>query len=164
MDHWEALEAKRHSLLDALRRRDISAAVGIVEGAEDYFEAELFVRDVLRSEAATRKVRDAALETFERRRRPVKGEHGAWVHGLSHFARELWRLREMEWLQRLYRTAFEGAFELDDPVCCDRLVLAFMDQAEWTDDPQDYGMTIDCIARMNWGPFGEAVPGEERGF
>lgn len=79
-------------------------------------------------------------------------DHGSWVHSVSHFTGDLWKIRPAmdKWIKEINRVAFKGADELGDSNCCDRLVNDFARFARWDEDPADFGLTLDNLKWMNW--------------
>jgi hypothetical protein len=62
-----------------------------------------------------------------------------WIHALSHFVEELWKMRQHEHLQVLYREAVKRSDAVGDYGCMDRLLSDFLRYARWFDNPRDYG-------------------------
>jgi hypothetical protein len=84
---------------------------------------------------------NAALEHFAAVRENESGDHGYWVHALSHFDGDLWRRGLKDWVKRLYGIAFIGATELKDPNCSPRLLGNFLRFAPQDAVLADYGIS-----------------------
>lgn len=124
-------------------------AAAMARTPADYHEGELFVITALGRDPAViapAEVLDAALEGFLGTRQHSNPAHGYWVHSLSHFTEQLWRLRLMEWLKRLHEAAFLGANQLGDINCSNRLVVDYEAYARWDDDPAALGYTTEGLA------------------
>jgi len=132
-------------------------ALALVRNARGYNEGEGYVslvmptsyRDEEKKPDAAPEIIEAALEGFLATRENRFKEHGYWVHALSHVTGELWERRMVGWIRRLNEVAFEGAIELGDANCCDRLVNDFVEYAKWDDDPVDFGLTAENLAWMD---------------
>ena len=106
---------------------------------DDYNEGEMVVFDCVEDESG--ELLEAALKQFVRVRENRYREHGGWVHSLSHFTKHLWARKMTAWIKQLNEIAFTGANHLGDCNCCYRLVSDFVKYAEWSEKPEDYGLT-----------------------
>ena len=103
-------------------------------------------RALQKSETSSENI-NRAMSAFMEMRRPARSHHGNWVHSLSHFIEDLWKLRQTDWIKKVHEVAFRGA-RSGDTGCSDRLVVAFGKCSLWSDDPADFHMTEDNIS---WG-------------
>jgi hypothetical protein len=144
---------------------DLTGASAIINSVRDYSEGEEVIFGTLNGNAPVEFI-EAALKKFIATRQNRRGEHGYWVHSLSHFIDKLWVRGMANWIGTLNEIAFRGANELGDTNCSDRLVYSFAVRSPWDADPADYGITpestkwytaneynIYAIARLAEGKF-----------
>lgn len=124
-------------------------ALELAKSPVDDHEAEMFVRAALREEGAS-DLLDMALEAFLNSRENRSREHANWVHSLSHFSGELWKLRKLEWIKKLNEVAFRGVNELGNDLNSNRLVEDFRDHALWSDDPAEFHLSLKNLSWMKW--------------
>ena len=93
---------------------------------------------------------DAVLEGFASTRPTWGSGHGSWVHSLSHFTGKLWELEQIEWFKNLSKIAFDGALELHNFNCCERLIGDFFRNTEWDADPKDFYITSALITSCEY--------------
>lgn len=118
-----------------------------------YHEGEQMVFAVLGAGTdAPDELLDWALENFLKTRENCRGQHGYWVHSVSHFTGKLWALRPAmdKWIKAINRDSFKGANELRDSNCSDRLVSDFGQFAKWNDEPADFFLTPENLGWMDW--------------
>lgn len=126
----------------------------------DYNAGEKHVYETLRGNPLPEQL-DKALEVFVGTKpktagsRNYGGGHGGWVHSLSHFTEDLWKLGRLDWVKRLNEIAFNGANELGDSNCCERLVSDFTNYATFDLDPAEFHLTPDDLRWMNWNEYHE---------
>lgn len=135
-----------------LIKNDPEAALHKLGNPPNYHAGEAYAYAVFRSELASAEMIEAALKGFVKSRKNWHGEHGYWVHSLSHFSGHLWNRRMVGWIRKLNEIAFGGANELGDSSCSDRLVHDFPKYARFDDDPADFGLSEELLA---WAPKGQ---------
>lgn len=123
----------------------------------DYAQREELVKATLNEKGASDDLIEVALWNFLFRKPKTALEHGYWVHSLSHFTKTLWQ-RRSRWavedcLKDLMQAAFQGALELGDANCCNRLVNDFVKNAKWDDDPAAFHLTPENLTWMDWKWF-----------
>jgi len=143
----------KKKLESLIQEGSIDEATDLVQKASNYAEAEGLVSVVLRSEKPAPKLIEAVLQVFLERKENRYEMHGYWVHSLSHFSSQLWKLRLDSWIKKFNEVAFKGANELRDSNCSDRLVSDFSRFAKWDDDPADFHLTMENLVWMDWKYF-----------
>lgn len=126
-------------LKELIKSGQSEKALELAKSPVDYQESEDFVFAVLKAEVVNDELLDAALEAFLNTRENWDPKHGYWVHSLSHFTKDLWKLRKLAWIKRLSEVSFKGANELGDTNCSGRLVYDFDEHALWSDHPVEVG-------------------------
>lgn len=138
-----------------LENGEFAKAIQLIKNMRDYHEGELFVHKVFNSQKTTPELIDAVLNAFLKTkpnypRNYYRGGHGGWVHSLSHFTRDLWTNGLYEWIKKFNQAAFQGANELRDTNCSDRLLCDFAKYAKIGDDPADFHITPENIRWVKW--------------
>lgn len=126
-----------------------TAVIDVIKQATDFHDAESCATTVLNDNSFSDIVIETALQNFLVTRVKSYGEHGYWVHSLSHFTRQLWERRMTKWIARYNEIAFEGVEELYDSNCSNRLIIDFGDYALWSDDPADFHLNGSFVW-MDW--------------
>lgn len=137
-------------LTQALEDGEFEMAKDMIEMATDYNEAEQVVFSVLSHERTPQELIELVLETFLNSRKNRYGQHGYWVHSLSHFTDILWQRKMFDWIKKFNQVAFKGACELNDSNCSERLVNDFAEYAAFDDDPADFHITDENLTWMDW--------------
>jgi hypothetical protein len=148
MDYTE-IETK---LTQHVQSGQIQPAIAFVSSTASYHTSENMVSVALGIEKCPQEVIDAALEGFIKTRQD--GNHGSWVHSLSHFTSKLWVLGLKTWIKRLNDITFAGDNKLGASNCSDRLLGDFSQHASWDTVPAEYGYTEE---NLRW-----ADPSNER--
>ncbi len=133
--------------------QDFEQAKAFVQGQKgksSLYQAECLVIEVLRGDKSKlpQDLLDLVLSVFLGAYNC--GDHGEWVHCLSHFTSKLWKSGQFEWIQKFNQVAFKGAKELGVTNCCDRLVDDFSELASWDKDPAAFHLTMENLAWMDW--------------
>lgn len=125
---------------------DITGAIVAIRDAVDYREAEEVVFSALESNNDV--LIEEALERFARTHTACDRYrmHGYWVHSVSHFFSDLYRRRLYGWIKKFNKMAWEGANQLGDDNCSDRLVNNFLYDAPWDADPAEFFFTEAMLA------------------
>lgn len=150
---------RRGELKQLIESGQMEAAIKMATAPSDYGESESFVHEVLGLEKSSPELVDATLEAFRKSRQNWKqgsygGGHGGWVHSLSHFTEELWKRRLVGWIKKFNEIAFQGALELGDSGCCDRLVCDFAKYAHHDDKPADFALFVDKMPWLDLAYYG----------
>lgn len=136
----------------------------IAEGEDRPAEAaEILVVNARLGNDTPKTVVDAVLELFlSTASSSDSSAHQTWVHSLSHFTEKLWELRQVEWLQRLYKAAVSDSRSTENWNCVDRLVREFVELGEFSDRASDFGLGEEIVESMYWN--GSAASVKEREF
>jgi hypothetical protein len=128
----------------------VKEAIGVIQSAVGYHEAESFVSTVLKEKEPAPELLEKVLQTFLDSQENRYEQHGFWVHSLSHFMGQLWERRLDDWIKKFNEVSFKGANELGDDNCSDRLVGNFASLAKWDDDPAEFHLTLENLRWMDW--------------
>ncbi len=139
------MSERNDQLKGLIQTGQIDRAIDMVRNTTNYHEGEGFVFTVLYEEKSEPELVEAALEAFLKCRENCYGQHGYWVHSLSHFTELLWERRMDKWIKKFNEVAFTGANELGDSRCSLRLVVNFSRFAKFNDDPADFGITNESL-------------------
>jgi hypothetical protein len=164
------LEAKERELAwqrnaqlkDLLQQSEFDQAKRVVESATNYLEAENFVSTTLNGDSS--ELVETALNIFLNVRESYSQLHQLWVHSLSHFSSKLWDRRMDSWIKRLYESAFDGAKEVNNTSCLDRLVNDFAKYARFDDKPEDFCLTQTNLRLIDWEGLRYAKARIDAGF
>ena len=166
-------QGKKLSLIDTEKRRlnnlasfkktliarKFDESLTRISAAADFLECEGIVGYALTLPNVPREILTAAFQSFLDKHQNQMGNHGNWVHSLSHFDTDLWKRRLTRWIVKFYAVAFEGARELQDWDCCDRLLSHFLRLAKWSDDPIKFHLTPENLEWVKWewyAPYAKA--------
>lgn len=121
------------------------AALKIINSLDNPWDAEQFIRLILRIPKKPRLLLNEALSVFVNlHNEEIFGNHFGWVHSLSHFDDVLWKRRITKWIKILYEIALLGSKDAQRGIYpCYRLVYNFDSHSKWFDDPNIYYLTLD---------------------
>lgn len=74
--------------------------------------------------------------------------HSSWVHGSTHFADELWKIRKNEFLKKLFSLAFSHPLLIETDDVHRRLIASFIYRAQWNDNAFDFSIKESILKKF----------------
>jgi len=136
---------------ESVKNEDYELALRLIGKIKGYGYVENYVHIAL-DENVFRKSPEfisKVLRYFVDQREDICSQHGYWVHSVSHFYSQLWKLGMKKETREFSKISINGALELGDSNCLSRLLGVFFKESSYDDNPDDFGINEKVISL--WG-------------